>query len=158
MLDIITRSVRVGLVFVIFSVLYTLFNVWWAGLLDVYPLLIGVYLMTFISVVPYIFVNISTAVRNRGDGRWIITVGLSLALLSSLIAAMVKLGNLRSSITPFVLNQLKFDSTLALSLALLGLASLVYLTSLIPEGKKLAKAVYFSIVEGDSDEEEVRSI
>jgi len=31
MLDVISRSVRIGLVFVIFSVLYTLFNVWWAA-------------------------------------------------------------------------------------------------------------------------------
>ncbi|MEZ0319472.1 MAG: hypothetical protein ABWK05_05730 [Pyrobaculum sp.] len=153
MLDIISRSVKVGLVFVIFSVLYTLFNVWWAGLLDVYPLLAGVYLMTFISVLPYVVVNVATALRNRGDGRWIITVGLSAALTSSLIAASVKLGHLRSSISPFVISQLRFDSTLALSLALLGLSALVYLGTVLPEGRKLAKVVYFSVVEGGGDDE-----
>lgn len=66
MLDVISRSVRIGLVFVIFSVLYTLFNVWWAGVLDVYPLLVGVYLMTFVSVVPYIIVNVASFLKH-GD-------------------------------------------------------------------------------------------
>ncbi|MEM1598246.1 MAG: hypothetical protein QXP31_11415 [Pyrobaculum sp.] len=155
MLDIISKSVKVGLVFVIFSVLYTLFNVWWAGLLDVYPLLAGVYLMTFISVLPYVVVNVATALKNRSDGKWIITVGLSAALTSSLIAALVKLGHLRSSISPFVISQLRFDSTLALSLALLGLSALVYLGTVLPEGKKLARAVYFSVVEnGEGDDVE----
>jgi hypothetical protein len=158
MLDIITRSVRVGLVFVIFSLLYTLFNVWWSGLLDVYPLLVGVYVMTLISTVPYVVVNITNALRNRSDGRWIITIGLSLALLSSLAAAMVKLGHLRAVLTPFVLSQLRFDSTLALSLALLGLAALVYLGSVVPEGARLARAVYLSIVEGGDDRDGVETI
>jgi hypothetical protein len=152
MLDVISRSVRIGLVFVIFSVLYTLFNVWWAGVLDVYPLLVGVYLMTFVSVVPYIVVNVASAVRNRRDGRWLITVGLSLALFASLAAAVMKLGYLRSVVTPYSLMQLRFDSTLALSLALLGLSALVYLGSITPEGKKLVRIVYFSLVEGDRDD------
>ncbi len=152
MLDVISRSVRIGLVFVIFSVLYTLFNVWWAGVLDVYPLLVGVYLMTFVSVVPYIVVNVASAVRNREDGRWLITVGLSLTLLASLVAAIMKLGYLRSVIMPYSLVQLRFDSTLALSLALLGLSALVYLGSIMPEGKKLVRIVYFSLVEGDRDD------
>jgi len=152
MLDVISRSVRIGLVFVIFSVLYTLFNVWWAGVLDVYPLLVGVYLMTFVSVVPYIVVNVASAVRNREDGRWLITVGLSLALLASLVAAMMKLGYLRSVVAPYSLVQLRFDSTLALSLALLGLSALVYLGSIMSEGKKLVRIVYFSLVEGDRDD------
>ncbi|ACB40532.1 hypothetical protein [Pyrobaculum neutrophilum] len=153
MINIISRSVRIGLIFVIFSVLYTLFNVWWAGVLDVYPLLVGVYMMTFVSVVPYIVVNIATALRNRGDGRWLVTVGLSLALFASLTAAMVKLGYLRGAVAPFSLTQLRFDSTLALSLALLGLSSLVYLGGVLPEGKKLARAIYFSLVEGGEDGE-----
>jgi hypothetical protein len=158
MLDIISKSVRIGLVFVIFSVLYTLFNVWWAGLLDVYPLLIGVYLMTFVSVVPYVVVNMASAVRNRGDGRWLVTVGLSLALLSSLVAAMVKLGHLRSVVTPYSLSQLRFDSTLALSLALLGLSALVYLGSIIPDSKKLMRVMYLSVVEGGREDEYVETI
>jgi hypothetical protein len=108
--------------------------------------------MTFVSVVPYIVVNVASAVRNRGDGRWLITVGLSLALLASLVAAVMKLGYLRSVVTPYSLMQLRFDSTLALSLALLGLSALVYLGSIMPEGKKLARIVYFSLVEGDRDD------
>jgi uncharacterized membrane protein len=158
MLDIISKSVRIGLVFVIFSVLYTLFNVWWAGLLDVYPLLIGVYLMTFVSVVPYIVVNVATAVRNRGDGKWLVTVGLSLMLFLSLIAAMVKLGHLRSVVAPYSLSQLRFDSTLALSLALLGLSALVYLGSIVPESKKLMRVMYLSVVEGGGEDKEVETI
>jgi len=155
MLWIVSKSVRIGLVFVLFSVLYVLFNIWWAGLLDVYPLLVGVYLMTFVSVTPYIFLNIITAVRNRSDGRWIITVGLSLTLFSSLIAAMAKLGGLRHVISPFAISQLRYDGTLALSLALLALSALVYINSILPESRKLAKALYFTATKEEDEEVEV---
>lgn len=157
MLDIISRSVRIGLVFVIFSVFYTLFNVWWAGVLDVFPLLVGVYLMTLISVVPYIVINVVIALKNRGDGRWVITVGLSLTLLASLIAAIVKLSHLREVVVPFSISQLRFDSVLALSLVLLGLSALIYLNGIVPEGKKLARILYFNLVE-DNKEDDVETI
>ncbi len=150
MFEVISKSVRIGLVFVIVGVLFTLFNVWWFGLLDVYPLLVCVYLMTFISITPYIFVNVILSLRNRDDSRWIVTLGLSIALFSSLVAALVKLGQLRAVITPFVVSQLKFDSTLALSLALLGLSTLVYINSVVPEGRRLA-AVVFKVVDGEDD-------
>lgn len=152
MFDVISKSVRIGLIFVIFSVLYTLFNVWWAGVLDVFPLLVGVYLMTFISLVPYIFVNVVIALKNRNDSRWIVTVGLSVALFASLVAAMAKLAHIRDIVSPFAISQLKFDSTLALSLALLGLSTLIYLNGVMPEGRRLVKTV-FSIIEGEKDDD-----
>lgn len=154
MIDLIARSVRVGLVFVLFSILYTLFNLWWGGVLDVYPLLVGVYAMTVVSVVPYVVMNIATAVRNRNDGKWIVTAGLSVTLMASLVAALAKLAGLRSAVTPFTLSQLRYDSSLALSLALLGLATLVYLGGVGLEGKRLAKAMYLSIVGDDEDDDE----
>ncbi|MEM4511008.1 MAG: hypothetical protein QXR68_08355 [Pyrobaculum sp.] len=158
MFQIVAKSVKVGLVFVLMSVLYTLFFVWWQGVLDVYPLLVGVYLMTFISITPYIIVTVANAVRDRRDGRWVVTVGLSGALMMSLVAALVKLGQLRAAVSPFVIYNLKFDSTLALSLVLLGLSTLIYIGSVVPEGGRLARAVYFSVVEGNRDDDEIKTV
>ncbi|MFN3805255.1 MAG: hypothetical protein ACK4SY_09380 [Pyrobaculum sp.] len=117
-----------------------------------FPLLVGVYLMTFISLVPYIFVNVVIALKNRNDSRWIVTVGLSVALFASLVAAMAKLAHIRDIVSPFAISQLKFDSTLALSLALLGLSTLIYLNGVMPEGRRLVKTV-FSIIEGEKDDD-----
>lgn len=156
MLAMVARAVRVGLLFVLFGVVATLFNVWWSGTLDVYPLLLGVYFMTAISVLPYALVNAATAVKNRQDGRWPVTLGLSVTLMLSLLAAMVRLGQLRSVVPPFAVPQLRFDSVLALSLVLLGLSTLIYMGSVIPEGRRLARSVVMSFRDDEGEEGEGR--
>lgn len=158
MLAVVARAVRVGLLFVLLGVVVTLFNVWWSGILDVYPLLLGVYAMTAVSVFPYALINAVSAVRNRHDSRWPVTFGLSITLMLSLSAALVRLGQLRSIVLPFLVPQLRFDSVLALSLALLGLSTLIYMGSVIPEGRRLIRSVVMSFREQDEDRESVEVI
>ncbi|MCC6020656.1 MAG: hypothetical protein LM577_04750 [Thermoproteaceae archaeon] len=157
-LSFISRAVRASLVFVILSVLCVMFGVWLTGVLDIYPLLVGIYLMTVTSVVPYAAITVARAVRNRENGKWIITVALALALTISLAAAAVKLCALRSAIPQVALLQLRFDGILALSLALLALSAVIYLGSAIQDGRRLARKLYFSIVEGREDDREVEVI
>lgn len=153
MFDIIIKAVRVGLVALLASVLYSVFNLWSYGFFDVRIILIGIYIMTLISIVPYVFINIIYNIKNRHDGRWVIYVALSVSLLLTVIMAFVKLLSLDSYISPISVPQLRYDGTLALSLALLGLATLLYLGSVVPDVEKIAGRFALALREGRPDDE-----
>lgn len=138
MFDLIIKAVRVGLLALLASVLYSVFYLWLYGLFDVRAVLIGIYVMTLISIMPYIFINIIYNIKNRHDGRWIIYVALSISLFLSIIMAFTRLISLENYISPIYVPQLRYDGTLALSMALLGLASLLYLGSVVPDAKRIA--------------------
>jgi len=136
MFVLVIKAVKISLVILLASVVYTVFEIWWSGVIDVYPLLVGIYAMTFASIAPYLTVNIIYSIRHRHDGRWIATLILSLGLLFSLTVAAAKYGRLRGYLTPLYIQQLKYDNTLALSLALLIISTVIYLGSIISDTKR----------------------
>ncbi|KUO84300.1 MAG: hypothetical protein RXQ56_07620 [Thermoproteus sp.] len=158
MFDLIIKAVRIGLLALLGSVIYSVFYLWLYGLFDVRIILIGVYTTTLISIIPYIFINIIHNVKNRYDGRWIIYIALSISLLFSVSVAYARLLSLGSYMQPISVPQLRYDGTLALSLALLGLASLLYLGSVAPDARRIADRFILALREGREEEYEVEVV
>lgn len=155
MFDLIVKAVRIGLMALLASILYSVFNLWFYGIFDVRIILIGIYTMTLISIIPYIFINIIYNLRNRHDGRWIIYVALSISLFLTVTMAFARLLSLDGYISPISVPQLRYDGTLALSLALLGLATLLYLGSVVPDIEKITGRFLLALREGrDEDRHE----
>ncbi|CCC82261.1 hypothetical protein [Thermoproteus tenax] len=153
MFDLVIKAVRIGLLALLGAVLYSGIYLWLNGLFDVRIILIGIYSMTIISIIPYTFVNILYNIKNRHrDGRWVIYVALSISLLLTLIVAFMRLVAIDSSIQPIAVQQLRYDGTLALSMALLGLASLLYLGSIIPDVEKIVGGLITALKEEDEEE------
>lgn len=153
MFDIIVKAVRVGLMALLASVLYSVFYLWFYGIFDVRIILIGIYTMTLISIIPYIFINIIYNIKNRHDGRWVIYVALSISLFLTVAMAFARLLSLDGYISPISVPQLRYDGTLALSLALLGLATLLYLGSVVPDAEKIAGKFLLALRERRPDDE-----
>ncbi|AEA13395.1 hypothetical protein TUZN_1936 [Thermoproteus uzoniensis 768-20] len=158
MFDLIVKAVRIGLMVLLGSVIYSVFYLWFYGLFDVRIILIGIYTMTLISIIPYIFINIIHNIKNRHDGRWIIYIALSVSLLFSISVAYARLLSLENYIQPVSVPQLRYDGTLALSLALLGLASLLYLGSVVPDIRRIADKFVLALREGREEEYEVEIV
>jgi phosphoglycerol transferase MdoB-like AlkP superfamily enzyme len=156
--SIVTKAVRIGLLIFLFSILYAVFNLWLSGLFYVTTILLGIYAMTFISIVPYVILNIIYYSKNRHDGRWIIYIGLSLSLLFTISVAFIRLMSVDRYITPIYIAQLRYDGTLALSMALLGLATLLYMGSVIPDARRIADRIALALREREEDAYEVEVV
>lgn len=152
MFALVIKAVRVGLVALLFSILYSVFNLWFYGLFNVNIILIGIHIMTLISIIPYAVVNVIYNVKYRHDGRWIIYVALSFSLLFTVSVAFAKLMELDKYIAPINVPQLRYDGTLALSMVLLGLATLLYLSSVIPDVEKIAGRIALALRESKEEE------
>ncbi|MFB6490222.1 MAG: hypothetical protein TU35_003065 [Thermoproteus sp. AZ2] len=61
-------------------------------------------------------------------------------------------------ITPIYIAQLRYDGTLALSMALLGLATLLYMGSVIPDARRIADRIALALREREEDAYEVEVV
>lgn len=156
--SVVTKAVRVGLLIFLFSILYVVFNLWLSGVFYVTTILLGIYAMTLTSIVPYVILNIIYYSKNRYDGRWIIYIGLSLSLLFTISMAFVRLMSVDKYIAPIYIAQLRYDGTLALSMALLGLATLLYMGSVIPDARRIADKITMALREREEDAYEVEVV
>ncbi|MGC8582899.1 MAG: hypothetical protein ACP5I3_01390 [Thermoproteus sp.] len=78
--------------------------------------------------------------------------------MSSISVAYARLLSLENYIQPVSVPQLRYDGTLALSLALLGLASLLYLGSVVPDIRRIADRFVLALREGREEEYEVEIV